>query len=268
MDPNLPASRPRVLVSPCLNHRDGHPGYWIDGKYIDAVRLAGAEPWLVPDCHPDDLPELLGRADGLLLTGSPSNVHPAHFGQSPLDPDQPLDPARDAWTLRAVPLALSLGVPLLGICRGLQEINVALGGSLHQDLRQRPGSHTHLTEASDDADALYEPAHPVALAPGGVLQQWLQCSQLEVNSIHQQGIGRLAPGLRVEATAPDGLVEAVSAPDAPAFAVAVQWHPEWRTAGNRHSLALWRAFGAACQQRQQQRPAPNPSNAPWSTRNN
>ena len=268
MNPNLPLRRPRVLLSPCLRDRDGHPGFWIDAKYIDAVRLAGAEPWLVPGCSADELPELLALADGLLLTGSESNVHPSHFGEAPLDPLQLMDPARDAWALRAAPLAMEMGVPLLGVCRGLQEINVALGGSLHQDLKQRDGATRHLLDDAPDADALYGPVHRVTLQPGGLLHQWLRRDHVNVNSIHMQGVQRLAPGLRVEALAPDGLVEAFSAPGAPAFALAVQWHPEWRPAENNFSLALWSAFGAACQQRQQRRAAPNPSTKTWSTRNN
>ena len=269
MNPTPHTHRPRVLVSPCLRDRDGHPGYWIDGKYIDAIRLAEAEPWLVPGCGAEDLPELLSRADGLLLTGSESNVHPSHFGEAPLDPLQLLDPARDAWTLRAAPLAIEMGVPLLGVCRGLQEINVALGGSLHQDLRQREGAARHLLDDAPDADALYGPVHRITLPPGGLLHQWLQRDHVEVNSIHLQGVQRLAPGLRVEALAPDGLVEAFSAPGASAFTLAVQWHPEWRPAENGFSMVLWRAFGAACQQRQQGRNAHKPSTSPsWSTTNN
>lgn len=243
----MKSPRPLILVSACLRSRDGHPGFWIDRKYLDAVRLAGGEPWIVADASPQHIDALVDRADGVLLTGSPSNVEPRHYGAAQLDPAQPSDPQRDAWALPLVRAATARGVPLLGICRGLQEINVALGGSLQQAL---PGSAvTHCGE-SDEAEILYAPAHRVDVAPGGLLHGLLGGrTSFDVNSIHVQGIARLAPGLRVEASAPDGLVEAFSSTAASAFMLAVQWHPEWHAAENEVSRRLLHAFGDACERR-------------------
>lgn len=245
-------ARPLVLVSACQRHRDGHAGFWVDRKYLDAVRLAGAEPWIVADAASEDVPALLDRADGVLLTGSPSNVEPHHYGEAAADPAQPWDPLRDTWTLPLVRDAVAHGVPLFGICRGLQEINVALGGSLQQALAPQPGGTVHYSGDSD-LERVYAPAHRVDVMPGGLLQRLLGQASFDVNSIHTQGIARLAPSLRTEARAPDGLVEAVSAAASPGFALAVQWHPEWQAAGNPTSRRLLQAFGEACRQRQASR---------------
>jgi putative glutamine amidotransferase len=244
-------TRPMVLVSACLRSRDGHPGFWIDRKYLDAVRLAGAEPWIVADASRDDISALLDRADGVLLTGSPSNVEPHHYGEALLDPTQPTDPLRDAWTLPLVRDAIARDVPLFGICRGLQEVNVALGGSLRQALP--PDGLAHHAEG-DSTELIYAPAHRVDVVPGGLLQELLDGKvSFDVNSIHVQGIARLAPGLRVEAHAPDGVVEAFSGAALPGFVLAVQWHPEWQAAESDVSRRLLHAFGEACRRRRASR---------------
>jgi putative glutamine amidotransferase len=241
------AARPLVLVPACLRSRDGHDGFWVDRKYLDAVRLAGAEPWIIAAAAPDDVPALLDRADGVLLTGSPSNIEPHHYREAALDPTQPVDPLRDAWVLPLVRAAVARGTPLFGICRGLQEVNVALGGTLAQALP--PGGLRHHAEEGD-IECLYAATHGVDVAPGGVLERLLDGrGRFDVNSIHVQGIARLAPGLRVEAHAPDGVVEAVSTTASNGFLLAVQWHPEWRAAENDVSRRLLQAFGAACLQR-------------------
>lgn len=245
-------ARPLVLVSACQRHRDGHAGFWVDRKYLDALRLADAEPWIVADAAPEDIAALLDRADGVLLTGSPSNVEPHHYGEVAVDPTQPRDPLRDAWTLPLVREAVARAMPLFGICRGLQEINVALGGSLEQALAPQPGGTTHHTHDSD-IERVYASAHRVDVVPGGLLQRLLGQAWFDVNSIHVQGIARLAPGLRIEARAPDGLVEAFSVTASPGFTLAVQWHPEWQPAKNYISGRLLQAFGEACQQRRASR---------------
>lgn len=248
---------PVVLVPACNRMLGEHPFHVVGKKYLDAVRLAGALPLVIPSA--DDAGEidaLLHLADGILLTGSPSNVHPDHFGEAVLDPALPLDPQRDAWTLPLIRSCLATGIPLLAICRGLQETNVALGGSLLQAVQASPGLDEHRGaggRADADAEALYAPAHPVDIVPGGLLEQVLGAGPVTVNSVHGQGVGRLAEGLRVEARAPDGLVEAFSLPSAPAFNLCVQWHPEWRAAENPVSLQLLRAFGAACEARRARR---------------
>lgn len=244
-------SRPLVLVPACQRMVGDHPSHTVGEKYIDAVRLAGALPLVVPGAGAEDIENLLALADGVFLTGSPSNVHPSHFHEPVCDPELPLDPRRDAWTLPLVPLALERGLPLLAICRGFQEMNVALGGSLHQAVHEQPGLHDHREDDSQPLEHQYAPAHPVHVVPGGLLAQVLGgAREIMVNSLHGQGVNRLAPGLRVEGTAPDGVIEAFSRPDAPAFNLGVQWHPEWRAAANPVSMALLASFGAACRARQ------------------
>lgn len=243
--PSAP-TRPVVLVPAC-NRQIGHHPYHVAGqKYVDAVRLAGCLPLVVPSAQAHEIDELLDLADGVFLTGSPSNVHPRHFGEVVHDPALPLDTLRDDWTLPLIPRAIERGIPLFAICRGFQEANVALGGALHQAVQEQSGLMDH--RAKDDApvDVQYGFAHPVHVEPGGVLETLLGPAEFQVNSVHGQGIKRLADGLRVEARAPDGLVEAFSLPDAPAFNLAVQWHPEWQARSNPISVKLLRAFGDAC----------------------
>ena len=242
----MPASRlPVVLVPACNRLFGAHPFHVVGRKYIEAVRLAGALPLVVPRAEPHEFDALLDLADGVLLTGSPSNVHPSHFGQDVLDATLPLDADRDAWTLPLIPRILERGIPLFAICRGAQETNVARGGTLHQAVQDVPGLNDHRSRDDDPAEVQYGPAHPVDVVPGGVLARVLDLPSVEVNSVHGQGIARLAPGARVEAVAPDGLVEAFSLPEAPGFNLCVQWHPEWRAAGNPVSVRLFNAFGVA-----------------------
>lgn len=251
----LPATRaPLVLVPACNRQLGDHPFHIAGHKYIDAVRLAGALPLVVPEARTDEIEALLDLADGVLLTGSPSNVHPRHFGETVHDDSLPLDPLRDAWTLALIPRALERGVPLLAICRGFQETNVALGGSLHQAVQELAGHRDHRSPEGAPVEVAYGPAHPVDVVRGGLLERLLPQAHFEVNSVHGQGIKRLAEGLRVEAMAPDGLIEAFTQPRAPAFNLGVQWHPEWQAASNPVSMALLRAFGDACRQRQASRP--------------
>ncbi|RZI86640.1 MAG: gamma-glutamyl-gamma-aminobutyrate hydrolase family protein [Rubrivivax sp.] len=250
---------PVVLVPACQSRQGGHPSYAVIQKYIDAVRLAGCVPLVVPGATPDELDSLLAVADGLLLTGSPSNVHPSHFGEDVHDPSLPLDPTRDAWTLPIIRRAVAMGLPLLGICRGFQEVNVALGGSLHQAVHEQPGLHDHRSDETLPLEEEYGFAHPVALVPGGFLAQTLsglpndvlsEQGEFQVNSLHGQGVNRLAPDLRIEARAPDGVVEAFThaEPAHPeAFSLCLQWHPEWQAARNPVSMRIFEAFGRACQ---------------------
>ena len=223
-----------------------HPFHIAGKKYADAVRLAGCLPLVVPAVQADEIDELLDHADGVLLTGSPSNVHPSHFGEEVYDPTLPLDPERYAWTLPMIPRALARGIPLFAICRGFQEANVALGGSLHQAVQEVPGQHDHRGNTEGPAEVQYALAHDITVQPGGTLASIIAEPTFRVNSVHGQGVKQLAPHLRVEARAPDGLVEAFSMPDT-AFNLCVQWHPEWQAAQNPISVRLFKAFGAACQ---------------------
>ncbi|MDE2628406.1 MAG: gamma-glutamyl-gamma-aminobutyrate hydrolase family protein [Burkholderiales bacterium] len=243
--------KPVVLVPACNRMIGQHPFHIAGQKYVDAVRLAGCLPLIVPTARADEFDALLDLADGVLLTGSPSNVHPRHFGEDVLDPTLPLDPERDDWTLPLIPQVLARGMPLFAICRGFQETNVALGGTLHQAVQDVPGQHDHRAPKDAPADVQYGLAHEITVQRGGVLAAVLgdlpELPQIRVNSVHGQGVNRLAPGLRVEALAPDGLVEGFSVAQARGFNLAVQWHPEWQAASNPVSIRLFKAFGAACE---------------------
>jgi putative glutamine amidotransferase len=238
--------KPVVLVPACNRPIGQHPFHVAGKKYIDAVRLAGCQPLIVPTAQPDELDALLDLADGVLLTGSPSNVHPSHFGEDVHDRRLPLDPDRDAWTLPLIRKVLDRGIPLFAICRGFQETNVALGGTLHQAVQEVPGRRDHRAPDGADAPVQYGLAHSVTVQPGGVLSRLLEATTFQVNSVHGQGVNRLADGLQIEALAPDGLVEAFSVARAPGFSLGVQWHPEWQASTNPVSTQLFQAFGAAC----------------------
>jgi len=246
-------AKPVVLVPACNRQLGHHPFHIVGKKYVEAVRLAGCQPLVVPSASPDELDALLELADGLLLTGSPSNVHPSHFDEGVHNPDLPLDTERDAWTLPLIPKALARGVPLLAICRGTQETNVALGGSLHQAVQDVPGFKDHRSDDSAPVEVQYGPSHSVTVEPGGVLARMLDRTTFQVNSLHGQAVNRLAPGLSVDARSPDGVIEAFSRPEAPGFNLCVQWHPEWQAASNPVSMQILAAFGAACIERQNQK---------------
>jgi putative glutamine amidotransferase len=238
--------KPVVLVPACNRMMGDHPFHVAGKKYIDAVRLAGCQPLIVPTAELGEIDALLDIADGIFLTGSASNVHPRHFGEQVHDESLPLDPARDDWTLPMIPRALERGIPFFAVCRGFQETNVALGGSLHQAVQEVPERHDHRAQQGASAAVQYALAHDVTVQPGGVLASVLDEPAFRVNSVHGQGANRLASGLRVEALAPDGLVEAFSVAEARGFNLSVQWHPEWEAATNPVSMRLLKAFGAAC----------------------
>lgn len=239
------AGKPVVLVPACNKLLGEHPFHVAGRKYVEAVRLAGALPLVVPRLEADEIESTLDLAHGVLLTGSASNVHPSHFGEAVLDATLPLDPERDAWTLPLIRAVLARSMPLFAICRGAQEFNVALGGSLHQAVQEVAGHADHRAPSGQPAEVQYGPAHPVHVVPGGRLAAIVGTSPFEVNSVHGQGMKRLAAGLVVEARAPDGLVEAFSVAQAAGFNLCVQWHPEWKAADNPVSRRLFAAFGRA-----------------------
>lgn len=220
-------------------------------KYLKAIiEAANAVPLIIPVLADDlAIDELVDQVDGVLLTGSPSDIEPHHYGSESDDPDALRDPHRDAMTLPIARHALDTGVPLFAICRGFQELNVVLGGTLHQKVRDVPGYHSHKENPDDPLDVQYGPAHPVNLADGGLLARLAGAGSVMVNSLHRQGIKKLADGVTVEAVADDGLIEAFTVDDAGAFALAVQWHPEWKASSNEFSSAIFRAFGDACRER-------------------
>ena len=262
LSPNAPAAKPVVLVPACNRMLGEHPFHIAGKKYLDAVRLAGGLPLIVPSATADEIDALLDLAHGVLLTGSPSNVHPSHFGEEVHDPSLPLDPLRDSWTLPLIQRALARGIPLFGICRGTQETNVALGGSLHQAVHEVDGHDDHRPREGAPAAEAYGAAHPVTVQAGGVLARLFGAdAEFRVNSVHGQAVKQLADGLRVEARAPDGLVEAFSVAAAPGFSLCVQWHPEWLAADNPQSVAMLQAFGEACQAYRDRPRAPEPQRA-------
>jgi putative glutamine amidotransferase len=223
-------------------------------KYARALRrCANAQALLLPLADPLEVPHWLQMVDGVMLTGSPSNVHPSHFGETVADTSLPLDQERDALTLALVRACVEQAVPLLGICRGFQEMNVALGGSLLQQVHLTPGKNDHRDPAHEPAEVQYAPSHEVQLTPGSLLAELAGGLRVKVNSLHGQGVGRLAEGLQAIAHADDGLVEAFEVKDAPGFTLGVQWHPEWRCHENPFYTAIFQAFSLAMQQRRQQR---------------
>ena len=241
----------------------------VGDKYARAVKHgAQAQPVLFPMADPARIGELLAVVDGVMLTGSPSNIHPSHFDEVVADLDLPLDPARDALTLALVRACVDAGVPLLGLCRGFQEINVAMGGSLHQQVQDLPGMMDHREPEGQPPDVMYARRHAVHLEPDSVFARWAGGMQAQVNSLHSQGVNRLAPGLRALGRAPDGLVEAFAVEGAQAFAYAVQWHPEWDFGSGGLDGAIFAAFGESCRVRRQARLDPatcGNKKDPWRT---
>jgi putative glutamine amidotransferase len=228
-----------------------HYFHMVGEKYIEAVaRGANAVPVMVPALGTEmDLPALIEACDGLLLTGSASNVEPRHYGGPAAKPGTLHDTERDATTLPLIPRAVAAGLPVLAICRGFQEMNVAFGGTLNPRLHEVPGNLDHRDDESQPLDVQYAPAHEVLLEPGGQLQKIAGRSRIKVNSLHSQGVDRLAKDLAIEARAPDGVIEAFRVADSPAFALALQWHPEWQFERDPFSSALFAAFGEATRQR-------------------
>lgn len=247
----LPADR--TLIDPHYFHCAGE-------KYLAAVvDTLGAIPLIIPAlAQRMPLAGVVEMLDGLLLTGAHSNIDPSYYGAGPAYPGSPADPQRDATNLALIPLALEAGVPVLGICRGLQELNVALGGSLHGQVHEVDGFYDHREPEDESLDVQYGPQHDIELAEGGLLAELAGGRhRVRVNSLHGQGIDRLADSLVAEAHAPDGLVEAVRLDQAGRFALAVQWHPEWQVLDNPFYKAIFQRFGEACRSRAAQRHGKN-----------
>ncbi|HEY5347769.1 MAG TPA: gamma-glutamyl-gamma-aminobutyrate hydrolase family protein [Rhizomicrobium sp.] len=213
--------------------------------YIEALRGgADAVPLLIPVPEPPlATRDLLQSLDGFVFTGSVSDVSPARYGGEPPRAGSVLDAHRDASALALITAAAEAGKPILAICRGFQELNVAFGGTLHQQLHLLPGKLDHREDAAASLDVQYGPAHEVAVTADGLLSRLTQQRGFTVNSLHWQGIDRLAPGLVAEAVAPDGQIEAVSRPGS--FLLGLQWHPEWRWAEDPVSRAILTGFGAS-----------------------
>ena len=239
--------QPLVAVSTDVKHLDNYDWHAAPKQYIEAaIAGAGVFPVLVPSFGDRlDLDQLLASVDGVMLTGSKSNVHPSIYGGDPSEANGPYDHARDATTLPLIRKAIEYGVPLLAICRGIQELNVALGGTLGTEIQERPGSLDHRAPVSDNQDERFGIRQSVTIKPGSCLAGVFGPGEILVNSVHRQAIDRPGTRLQIEAVADDGTVEAVSVKDARAFAVGVQWHPEYWVHSDSNSAKIFRAFGDA-----------------------
>ena len=251
----MKSRRPVIGIAADRRMIGNHAFHLAGEKYMKAItEAAGGIPVLLPALGDGaDIEEALNHLDGIVLPGSPSNVEPHHYAGVPSAPGTLHDPERDSTTLTLIPRAVALGVPLLGICRGFQEVNVAFGGTLLQRIHEVPGHLDHRDDETLELEVQYGPAHAVRLEPGGLLIKLAQAPEIRVNSLHWQGVERLGEGLAVEARAPDGLIEGFQVRNSRSFAVAVQWHPEWRAMSNPFSRALFAAFGDASRERAQTR---------------
>jgi putative glutamine amidotransferase len=244
---------PLIGVSACTR-QIGHHSFHIAGdKYLRAAAIAGL-PLVVPALGDlIDPAALLYSVDGLFFTGSPSNVEPHRYGGPSSAEGTPHDPSRDQLTLPLIRLAVEAGIPVFGVCRGFQEMNVAFGGSLHQKVHETGVYADHRERAEDPVEIQYGLSHALHVQPGGLLERLGLPPQIEVNSVHGQGVERLGDGLRIEALAPDGLIEAFSVEAAQGFALGVQWHPEWKVHEHPYYLALFEGFARACRERAERR---------------
>ena len=240
---------PLIGISCCQKQFDDEDvvAHAASDTYIRAAsEIIGGFPVLIPaNGAQDDVAHLLSRLDGVILTGSYSNVEPALYGGLPHPPEMLEDPHRDGITLPLIRSAIALGTPLLGICRGFQEMNVALGGSLHQRLDGVPGRADHWTATGPVAASRCAKAHTVTVLPNTWLHSVARAREIQVNSFHYQGIDKLAPDLTVEGFASDGTIEAIRVASAPGFAVGVQWHPEYDMETDAASRRIFMSFGAA-----------------------
>ncbi len=248
-------AKPLIGISCDRREISPHPFHVVGEKYVMAIRDgADALPLLIPvlgdDADPDDI---LTSIDGLFLTGSPSNVEPHHYDGNDSREGTLHDPERDATTLPLARRALETGVPLLAVCRGFQELNVVLGGTLHQHVHEVEGYHYHKENPEDSLDVQYGPSHPVTLVDGGMLRRRAGADSVTVNSVHGQGLAKLANGVSVEAVADDGLIEGFRVDGVQGFALAVQWHPEWKVTEDPFSMAIFKAFGDACREHRRRR---------------
>jgi putative glutamine amidotransferase len=248
--------RPVVVITSDRIEREGHAAHSGLHGYVRAVHEVGqALPLLLPAADGAiDADDLIAAIDGIVLTGSPSNVAPERYGAGPLAQGTLLDRERDATVLPLLPQLIAARVPILGICRGFQELNVAHGGTLHPAVHERSDRLDHREgDHARPVERWYDDRHDLQIVEGGLLARLAGGTHARVNSLHHQGVERLGFGLRVEAIAPDGLVEAFSIKGVPQFTLAVQWHPEMRIDDSPLARAIFEAFGAACRIRRHER---------------
>lgn len=241
--------KPLVAVTSDVRRFDNYTWHAAPEQYlVAAIDGAGVTPLIVPSFgEAVDLDSILDSVDGVLATGSKSNVHPHLYGAEPTTSHEPFDPARDATSLPLIRRAIERGVPLLAICRGLQELNVALGGTLATEIQELEGRMDHRAPVSDEQAKRFAIRHPIHVAPGSCLFDVMNTETVQVNSLHRQAIDRTADGLAVEAVADDGTIEAVSVKGAKGFTMGVQWHPEYWVNSDPSSRRVFEAFGEAVQ---------------------
>lgn len=238
---------PIIAIPADTRELDGYNWHATPNQYVNAVvKGAGATAIIVPALlEGNDIDAILDRVDGVMLSGSRSNVHPSLYGGDISEMNGPYDRARDATTMVLIRRTIERGIPLLAICRGVQELNVALGGTLDTEIQDKPGIWDHRRPDVPERDRMYAIRQKVHIKEGTCIASVLGTGEFDVNSLHRQAIGKAAPRLTVEAVADDGTVEAVSVIDAKNFAVGVQWHPEYWVESDATSARLFTAFGDA-----------------------
>ena len=235
---------PLVALASCIKYVDDVPYHSLATQYVPPITdTCRCIPIAVP-CYADAglVQAILGRVSGVVLPGSTSNVDPIHYGDARSIQTEPYDPVRDATVFPMIAKALEMGMPVLAICRGLQELNVALGGTLHPAIHDENGRLDHRAPVDVPRDQMFAPAHEITLRDGSVMAQAGLSRRFSVCSLHHQGIARLGEGLQTEAAAPDGTVEMISMPAAPGFVLGVQWHPEYLHARDQVSVTIFELF--------------------------
>lgn len=240
-----------VAIPADMRDFDGYTWHAAPDQYVRAaVEGSNVLPLILPALKDGaDIDMVLDRVDGVLISGSRTNVHPSHYGEEETEHHGPFDPARDAVSMALIRRAIDRGIPLLAICRGIQELNVALGGALATEIQEMPGRLDHRKPESSDRDVSFAIRHAITVKEGSCLAAIIGHGEVNVNSLHRQAISRLAPRLAVEAVAEDGTIEAVSVIDAPGFAIGVQWHPEYWVGSDAISDQIFAAFGEAVRAR-------------------
>ena len=249
--------QPLVAVSTDVRQFENYTWHAAPRQYLEAaISAAGVLPVLVPSFGDRlDFDTLLSSVDGVMLTGSKTNVGPELYGEVATEENGPYDPDRDATTLPLIRKAIERGVPLLAICRGIQEMNVALGGTLASEIQDKPGIMDHRAPVSDNQDERFAIRQPAFIKPGSCLAGVFGAGEIRINSVHRQAVDRLGENLQVEAVAEDGTIEAVSARNSVAFAVGVQWHPEYWAGSDTTSARIFKAFGDAVREHAAKRAA-------------
>jgi putative glutamine amidotransferase len=220
------------------------------------AHVSGCLPIIIPsDPSYVSVTELLDLCDGFLLTGGRPNVHPQEYGEDETPAHGEFDRCRDAITLPLVRACVERGQPFFGICRGFQEVNVAMGGALHPEIRDLPGRMNHRMPPDGSMEEKFALRHAVRLTSGGVFAKLFGADEVMTNTLHGQGISRAGCNVVVDGFAPDGTPEAIYIKDAPGFTLSVQWHPEWNAAADPVSRPLFTAFGAAASEWAQRRAA-------------